>query len=526
MKDQNQCQLEVVTDIGNASYSIGRMEQDLKILHSKWQIVEEEMAERSRRVSLLQADLEAAQKNAQDLAATLADVTAEKDAIANDRAAARAELDRLQSNCSDSASVIQENEEQLRVSIERIAELESKKVELQLHLQDLQTHINGRNRDWESLNAKVQDYEDTIEGISASLNSHDKVVAELEEQKAGLALKVMELERELAQSKGRHLELDASRAELRQELKNCASDSSRIEKLRAELRAADERIADMANRQRERDSGADAMATTIGELRERLQLSEPAIAKQELRIVDLECSLRSSEETVAALRGQLASATSKLEQLDQQVTEYEIRVAEMQMMKVEVEAEKKKVEAELDAQRELVQVLEDELGDRHDDPRSSARSAVRLKALDGETRARDVRIDDRWRELPKEMDAISDALNGESQEVMLAPEELFADPEDVVEHFIVADDDGTGEQTRYPLTKKELIIGRSHNSDIRINNKFISRIHARIKVHGSTVTIEDAGSTNGFLVNSIAATRQRLKHGDELEIGTRKFHFL
>jgi len=137
-----------------------------------------------------------------------------------------------------------------------------------------------------------------------------------------------------------------------------------------------------------------------------------------------------------------------------------------------------------------------------------------------------MRIDDHWYEQPKTLFAESDTLFEQPQEVLLEPEEIFSDPEELVEHFIVSDDDGSDEQIRYPLTKKEIIIGRSPKSDIRINSKFVSRVHARIKIEGSAVTIEDAGSTNGFLVNSMHLTRHTLTHGDRLEIGKSKFRFL
>ncbi|MDH3337743.1 MAG: FHA domain-containing protein [Gammaproteobacteria bacterium] len=72
----------------------------------------------------------------------------------------------------------------------------------------------------------------------------------------------------------------------------------------------------------------------------------------------------------------------------------------------------------------------------------------------------------------------------------------------------------------------EVTIGSSRRSDIRLKSKYISRIHARIKVDGDSATIEDAGSTNGFLVNSVETRQHALTHADLLEIGDCKLRYV
>ena len=56
--------------------------------------------------------------------------------------------------------------------------------------------------------------------------------------------------------------------------------------------------------------------------------------------------------------------------------------------------------------------------------------------------------------------------------------------------------------------------------------KYISRMHARIRVDGASAIIEDAGSTNGFLVNSVETKQHALVDGDRLEIGDCKLRYL
>src|SRR5262245_19127975 len=54
----------------------------------------------------------------------------------------------------------------------------------------------------------------------------------------------------------------------------------------------------------------------------------------------------------------------------------------------------------------------------------------------------------------------------------------------------------------YPLSKAELLIGRSPNADIRINEKAVSHNHARLQLDNGSCTLRDLGSTNGTFLNN------------------------
>jgi two-component system cell cycle response regulator len=72
----------------------------------------------------------------------------------------------------------------------------------------------------------------------------------------------------------------------------------------------------------------------------------------------------------------------------------------------------------------------------------------------------------------------------------------------------------------YPLKQAETIVGRAHDSTIRINDDGISRRHAKLTVEGGELHVEDLKSANGTLVNGERLDSKRLlKDGDKITLG-------
>jgi hypothetical protein len=125
------------------------------------------------------------------------------------------------------------------------------------------------------------------------------------------------------------------------------------------------------------------------------------------------------------------------------------------------------------------------------------------------------------------VEAPSGSDDGEWQE-MIAPELIVLGDEkagrqaaaDVQRKLVVVDEDYPME---YPIVDALMTIGRSESADIRIDGNFSSRIHARVLTIGDEIVVEDAGSRNGIRVNSERVSRQSLKHGDLLRIGSARF---
>ncbi len=65
-----------------------------------------------------------------------------------------------------------------------------------------------------------------------------------------------------------------------------------------------------------------------------------------------------------------------------------------------------------------------------------------------------------------------------------------------------------------------IVIGRSPECDLRLDDTFLSSRHARVANDGGDLSIEDLGSTNGTYVNQeLVKGRVHLERGDIVQVG-------
>ena len=72
---------------------------------------------------------------------------------------------------------------------------------------------------------------------------------------------------------------------------------------------------------------------------------------------------------------------------------------------------------------------------------------------------------------------------------------------------------------KFPLTKKAITIGRSANSDLLLNESFVSLKHARITIFKDHIFIEDLGSTNGIFIETKKILKSKIKINQHFRIG-------
>ena len=75
---------------------------------------------------------------------------------------------------------------------------------------------------------------------------------------------------------------------------------------------------------------------------------------------------------------------------------------------------------------------------------------------------------------------------------------------------------------RYPLERSRIVIGRSPDCDVVLDDRQVSRHHAEIRWDGSDYVIEDLSSKNRTHVNGRELTDiHRLEDGDEIQVALR-----
>jgi len=85
---------------------------------------------------------------------------------------------------------------------------------------------------------------------------------------------------------------------------------------------------------------------------------------------------------------------------------------------------------------------------------------------------------------------------------------------------------GTYSGRIFEITSESVTIGRDQGNSIALaEDSTVSRRHATITKTDSEYTIRDEGSSNGTFVNGARITEQKLRPGDEVQIGGTRFRF-
>ena len=78
----------------------------------------------------------------------------------------------------------------------------------------------------------------------------------------------------------------------------------------------------------------------------------------------------------------------------------------------------------------------------------------------------------------------------------------------------------------FPMLAERLVIGRSPDAEIFLDDVTVSRNHALLVRRRDGLYIDDLGSLNGTYVNRRRIESHRLQNGDELQVGKYKLTYL
>src|SRR5919204_2689636 len=103
-----------------------------------------------------------------------------------------------------------------------------------------------------------------------------------------------------------------------------------------------------------------------------------------------------------------------------------------------------------------------------------------------------------------------------------SPDEVEApQAPEVVRELVTLTVDGK----RHEVTKRRMLLGRSHECDIQLSDPNVSRRHAELRQEGATYWIVDLDSTNGIEVNGQRLKRAKLETGDTVTLGSTDITF-
>ena len=78
---------------------------------------------------------------------------------------------------------------------------------------------------------------------------------------------------------------------------------------------------------------------------------------------------------------------------------------------------------------------------------------------------------------------------------------------------------------RREINRRRMVIGRSKECDVQLNDPNVSRRHAELKQEGTAYWIVDLESTNGIEVNGRRLKRAKLEDGDTVTLGSTEITF-
>ena len=91
-------------------------------------------------------------------------------------------------------------------------------------------------------------------------------------------------------------------------------------------------------------------------------------------------------------------------------------------------------------------------------------------------------------------------------------------------HLVVLNPDG--QTSEYPLSKHDVVLGRSDACDVQLIDRSVSREHARISLKKGVWGIRDLRSVNGTYVDGKAVTQETLQSGCEITLGVYRLRFV
>ena len=437
----------------------------------------EDIAARDKEINELRNKLDAQTAESKTLTSALADQTEQ--------------VGRLQQALSDGTTALQKSEGT------------SKKLATDLEKERKATRT-AQTAETEKLARVLEDHSDEVGRLKQALSDSTKALLKSEKASNNLST---DLERERKAANTALTDISRANANVK-ELSRLKSElQARVKVLSADLKLADQRVVEIDALDKNTAGLKDEIEQKAGEL---LTLRGELDSRDEA-FGDLEKLLQESQDESASLRLHVAA----LKNLEESVSEKDARIADL---KAELASGSQEIMAS-EAKNEELDSLDMELAQTEDISTLDLELPEVGQMLTG-TQAQ-LTENSKSLEQPK-----TEARNSQKPENQLAVHSTASRPDSTAEQsgtiiaaFEIVKDGKIEQVMEVAEGQSRIMVGRSEDSELRLNSEFVSRHHALIFCTEQGLYIEDLNSANGTIVNSRKITHCDLRAGDIIIIG-------
>ena len=383
-----------------------------------------------------------------------------------------------------------------RIKAERIRTLEGigtrdkdigelrEKLEAEIAEAEKLTNALGDNAD--EIGRLNKELSDNTKALEKSEKASKKLAADLKKEKSAAEA----AQNDFAKSKAAEKELSQQNSELQATVSSLTADLKLAEERVVEMDVLEQSHAALKDEIEEKSGELDSRNEELGDLEKMLQESLKDCASLRLRVADLnslEESVSEADARIAKLKADLASYDKDIVVVNSQDEEpdpHDTETAQVESISVD-ESDLQEVELTLTG-------IEAQLPDN-----SGMITRPKIKARKPRKRQKQ----------PEPRAAASE------------PEVAAEQSDAVITSFEVFKDGKVEQVIKLEEGQSRIMIGRSEDSELRLNSEFVSRHHALIFCTDDGLCIENLNSFNGTIVNSKTITRCDLRVGDIVTIG-------
>jgi len=327
---------------------------------------------------------------------------------------------------------------------------------------------------------------DNTKALEKSEKASSKLAADLKKERSAADT----AQNELAKTKATEKELSQQNSELQ----------ATVSSLTADLKLAEERVVEM-----------DVLEQSHAALKDEIETKSGELDSRDEELGDLDKMLQESLKDCASLRLRV----SDLKSLEESVSEADARIA--------------KLKADLASYDQDIVLSKPK--DEEPDPRDTETAQVEgISVNESDLQEVELTLTGIEAQLPDNSGTITRPKikmrkppkrqkQREPRAAASEPESAAKQSDAVITSFEVFKDGKVEQVMKLEEGQSRIMIGRSEDSELRLNSEFVSRHHALIFCTDDGCCIENLNSFNGTIVNSKTITRCDLHVGDIVTIG-------